>query len=120
MGFREHLQEVVERIDGAVACSLMGSDGIEVDTHLVDAELGVDVKTLIVEYSSILRLAREAAETHSAGELTELSLQSGELLVVARQVTPEYFLVVALRPDGNFGKARYMLRITAPRLRAEL
>jgi hypothetical protein len=29
-------------------------------------------------------------------------------------------MVVALKPDGNFGKARYMLRITAPRLRSEL
>jgi len=28
--------------------------------------------------------------------------------------------VVALTPDGNFGKARYLLRVTAPKLRAEL
>jgi hypothetical protein len=27
---------------------------------------------------------------------------------------------VALKPDGNFGKARYLLRITAPKLRSEL
>jgi hypothetical protein len=40
--------------------------------------------------------------------------------VVARLVSPEYFMVVALQPDGNFGKARYMLRVTAPKLLAEL
>jgi hypothetical protein len=39
---------------------------------------------------------------------------------VARLVSPEYFIVVALKPDGNFGKARYLLRITAPKLRSEL
>jgi hypothetical protein len=52
--------------------------------------------------------------------VAELSLQSERLLTVARLVSSEYFMVVALRPDGNFGKARYMLRITAPKLAAEL
>jgi predicted regulator of Ras-like GTPase activity (Roadblock/LC7/MglB family) len=119
MGFREHLQDVVDRVDGAIACSLMGLDGIEVDT-LVQEEGGLDLRNLLVEYSSLFRLARDAAETHRAGELAELSIQTGSLLTVARLVTPEYFMVVALRPDGNFGKARYMLRVTAPKLRAEL
>ena len=120
MGFREHLQEVVRSVDGAVACSLMGVDGIEVDTHLKDDQLGIDVRTLLIEYSSLFRLAREAAETHQAGEVSELCIQTDKLLTVARLVTNEYFMVAALGPDGNFGKARYMLRVTAPRLRSEL
>jgi len=120
MGFREHLQEVVKSVDGAVACSLMGVDGIEVDTHQVD-ELGdADVRNLLVEYSSLFRIAREAGETHRAGEVSELCIQTERVLTVARLVSPEYFMVVALRPDGNFGKARYMLRVTAPKLRSEL
>jgi len=119
MGFREHLEEVVSRVDGAVACTLMGVDGIEVDAHLAEAG-GPDVRNLLVEYSSLFRLAREAAEAHRAGDLRELTIQTGEVLTVARLVTPEYFLAVALRPDGNFGKARYVLRITAPKLEAEL
>jgi hypothetical protein len=35
-------------------------------------------------------------------------------------VTPEYFLVLGLKPSGNYGKARYVLRITAPRVKTEL
>lgn len=120
MGFREHLQEVVRTVDGAVACSLMGVDGIEVDTHMVDEESGADVRNLLVEYSSLFRLAREAAETHQAGAVSELCIQADRILTVARLVTSEYFMVVALRPDGNFGKARYKLRVTAPLLRSEL
>jgi predicted regulator of Ras-like GTPase activity (Roadblock/LC7/MglB family) len=119
MGFREHLQHVVRTVDGAVACSLMGVDGIEVDTHLEDGT-DIDVKSLLVEYSNVFRSAREAAEAHEAGGLAELSLQTEKLLTVARLVSPEYFMVVALRPDGNFGKARFMLRVVAPRLVAEL
>jgi predicted regulator of Ras-like GTPase activity (Roadblock/LC7/MglB family) len=119
MGFREHLQDVVRSVDGAIACSLMGVDGIEVDTHLVE-EGGLDVRNLLVEYSSLFRLAREAAETHQAGPVAELCIQTELVTTVARLVSPEYFMVAALKPDGNFGKARYMLRVTAPKLRSEL
>jgi len=119
MGFREHLQEVCQGIDGALACSLMGVDGIGVDTHLVGGG-GLDVKSLLVEYSGIFRSAREAAEAHEAGGISEVSIQTEKLLTVARLVSPDYFMVVALTPDGNFGKARYLLRVTAPKLRSEL
>jgi predicted regulator of Ras-like GTPase activity (Roadblock/LC7/MglB family) len=119
MGFREHLQEVCRGVDGALACSLMGIDGIEVDTHVVDGQ-EIDVKSLLVEYSGIFRTAREAAQAHEAGGVAELSIQTDKVLTVARLVSPEYFMVVALAPDGNFGKARYLLRVTAPKLRAEL
>jgi predicted regulator of Ras-like GTPase activity (Roadblock/LC7/MglB family) len=119
MGFREHLQDVVRSVEGAVACSLMGMDGIEVDTHLTESG-EVDVGSLLVEYSTLLRSAREAAETHAAGGVSELCVQTDRLITVARVVSPEYFMVVALKPDGNFGKARYLLRVTAPRLRSEL
>jgi predicted regulator of Ras-like GTPase activity (Roadblock/LC7/MglB family) len=119
MAFREHLQEVVQRCDGAVACSLMGVDGIEVDTH-VQGGGDVDVKSLLIEYSGLFRTAREASEAHEAGGVAELSITTDKILTVARLVSPEYFIVVALKPDGNFGKARYLLRITAPKLRSEL
>jgi predicted regulator of Ras-like GTPase activity (Roadblock/LC7/MglB family) len=119
MGFREHLQEVCGRVEGAIACSLMGADGIEVDT-LVNEERDFDFRTVLVEYSGILRNVRDAAESNQLGEVAEVSIATERLLAVARVVSPEYFLVVALTPDGNFGKARYYLRITAPKLLAEL
>jgi predicted regulator of Ras-like GTPase activity (Roadblock/LC7/MglB family) len=120
MGFREHLQDVCKGVDGAVACSLMGVDGIEVDTHVAGEAAGLDLKSLLVEYSGLFRSAQEAASAGEAGELAELSANTGRLWTVARLVSPEYFMAVALRPDGNIGKARYLLRITAPKVRSEL
>ena len=119
MAFREHLQEVCQKVEGAIACSLMGADGIEVDTH-VNEGAEVDFRTLLVEYSGLLRSAREAAENNQAGGVDEVSVSTEKLVAVARVVSPEYFMVVALRPDGNIGKARFYLRVTAPKLLAEL
>jgi predicted regulator of Ras-like GTPase activity (Roadblock/LC7/MglB family) len=124
MGFREHLQDVCQGVEGAVACSLMGVDGIEVDTLLAapgpGPEAGLDVKSLLVEYSGLFRSARDAAGGLEAGSLAELSIHTDKLWTVARLVSPEYFMAVALRPEGNLGKARYLLRITAPKVRSEL
>jgi predicted regulator of Ras-like GTPase activity (Roadblock/LC7/MglB family) len=122
MGFREHLQDVCQGVEGAVACSLMGVDGIEVDTLLAgsDGGAGVDVKSLLVEYSGLFRSARDAAGGLDAGSLAELSIHTDKLWTVARLVSPEYFMAVALRPEGNLGKARFLLRITAPKVRSEL
>jgi len=119
MGFREHLQEVCRGVDGALACSLMGMDGIEVDTH-VQTDSGIDVKSMMVEMTGILRTAREAAEAHAAGGLSEFSVGTDRLVTMGRLLSPEYFMVVALAPGGNQGKARYLLRVTAPRVLAEL
>jgi predicted regulator of Ras-like GTPase activity (Roadblock/LC7/MglB family) len=119
MGFREHLQDVCNGVDGAVACSLMGVDGIEVDTHLAGGS-DLDVKSLLVEYTGVLRSARDAAEAHQAGGVSEFSVSTDRLTAVARLISPEYFMVVALRPEGNAGKARFLLRLTAPKVVSEL
>jgi hypothetical protein len=40
--------------------------------------------------------------------------------MLIRVVSSEYFVALAIRPDGNFGKGRYLLRLVAPKLQAEI
>lgn len=120
MSFRQHLADVCQGVEGAVACSLMGVDGIEVETHVAVAAPAVDLRSLLVEYSGILRAARDAAEAQNAGDLAEIGINTDRLLTVARMVSRDYFIIVALQPEGNYGKARYLLRTVAPKVKAEL
>jgi predicted regulator of Ras-like GTPase activity (Roadblock/LC7/MglB family) len=120
MSFRTHLESVVNQVDGALACSVMGFDGISVDTHQKEDAAELELNGAWVEYANLLGQLRQAAETLKTGEVQEVSVNSERVLTLMRLITPEYFLVLALRADGNYGKGRYVLRVIAPKIRAEL
>jgi predicted regulator of Ras-like GTPase activity (Roadblock/LC7/MglB family) len=121
LAFLPHLQEVVRQVEGAVACGVMGFDGISVETHEApnvkdDMELGV----AWVEFANLVGQLQKAAEPLKTGAVTEVSVNTERVLTVMRILSPEYFLFLALKPEGNYGKGRYALRVTAPKVKAEL
>ena len=117
--FREAIQKMVDRMDGGRAGVLMGFDGISVEVYNKPG-MGSDINTIGMELAHILTQLRRSAEALDAGGVTEVSLRAERLIVLVRLVTAEYFLACALEPTGNLGKARYLLRITAPEIQAEL
>jgi predicted regulator of Ras-like GTPase activity (Roadblock/LC7/MglB family) len=124
MSFTEHLTGIVGAVEGAIACSVMGFDGIAVETHQAPshaaAAADLELTTAWVEYANLLSQLKGAAESLKAGKVAEVSVNSEKLITLLRMVTPEYFLVLGLLPTGNYGKARYVLRVTAPKVAAEL
>ena len=120
MGFREDLLAICGRVDGALAATLMGFDGIAVETAEVQAPEGLELQTLIIEYSGILSQVRQAAESSQMGKASEVSIRTEKLVAVARPLTSDYFVLLALSPDGNVGRARYELRVASPKLAAQL
>jgi predicted regulator of Ras-like GTPase activity (Roadblock/LC7/MglB family) len=111
---------VVNQVDGALACSVMGFDGISVETYQKDEAGELELNGAWVEYANLLTQLKNAADVLKTGAVTELSVNSEKVLTIIRLVSPEYFLVLALKAEGNYGKGRYVLRITAPKVRAEL
>jgi predicted regulator of Ras-like GTPase activity (Roadblock/LC7/MglB family) len=120
MSFRTHLESVVNQVDGALACSVMGFDGISVETLQKEEAADLELNGTWVEYANLLGQLRQAAEALKTGEVQEVSVNSERVMTLMRLVSPEYFLILALRTDGNYGKGRYVLRVIAPKIRAEL
>lgn len=119
--FREHLQHVVDNVPGALAGVLMGYDGIAVDSYAgAQAASGADIQTVGMEFSFVLSQIKKAAEALEVGTPNEVVIRAQNLTILTRTVSNEYFLAIALRPEGNSGKGRFMLRITAPKMQAEL
>jgi predicted regulator of Ras-like GTPase activity (Roadblock/LC7/MglB family) len=120
--FRENIRKLVEKLDGGVAAVLMGFDGISVDSFAKSGYDGVlpDIQTLAMEFAHLIAQARRTLASLDAGPLEEFTLKAEALTLVVRILTPEYFLACAVLPTGNLGKARYLMRLTAPALRADL
>jgi len=119
--FRESIVKLLDSIDGGVACVLMGFDGITVDTYSrPDADPGIDIQTLSMEFAHLIAQARRTLDSVDAGTLEEFTLRTDKLTLVVRLLTPEYFLACAILPAASLGRARYLMRLTAPGLRADL
>ena len=117
--FQENLKRLVDGTDGGVAGLLMGFDGIAVESYSAPEE-GVDITTVGMEFSFVLTQVRKAAEILEVGALQEIAIRAEKLTILIRVVSPEYFVALAVRPEGNFGKGRYLLRVVAPKFQAEL
>src|SRR5205823_5580274 len=124
MAFLPHLESIVTQVDGAIACSVMGFDGIAVETFqapsAADAALALELTSAWVEYGNTLGQLKSGADLLKTGAVSEVSINTDKLITLMRMVTPEYFVVLALKPEGNYGKGRYVLRVTVPKLKAEL
>ena len=119
--FQEVLKDVVDRTEGGVAGLVMGFDGIAVDSYVKpDSGVSLEVENVGMEYSVILKEIRRAAEMLDAGTAREVAIQAEKLTTVIRLINEEYFVAVALTPDGNYGKARFLLRTGASKLAVEL
>ena|SRR3989339_463343 len=116
--FRERLKDIVERCDGAMGGVVMGFDGIVVDSYTLTS--GTDVQTIGMELAFVLIQVRKASEILEVGKLEEISIRSEQLVFLVRILSDEYFLGIALRPSGNFGKGRHLMRMAVPELRANL
>ena len=73
-----------------------------------------------MEFAHLIAQARRTLESVDAGALEEFTLRTDKMTLVVRLLTPEYFLACAILPTGNLGRARYLMRLSAPALRANL
>jgi len=113
--FQEVLRDMVERTDGAIASMLMGFDGIQVDSYNTEAD-SLSVESVGSEYGAVLSQIKQAAAMLELGTAHEVAVQATNMTTVMRLLNDEYFVAMALRPTGNVGKARYLLRLRAPEL----
>lgn len=122
MSFEPTLQKMIDGCPGAFGIALMGSDGIPVAEIAVAAEdAGGDVVgSAGVEFGRILDEVRKASDAIAGGRLEETVVALARCTLVFRPVDDELFLVVALAPDGNLGKARFLMRRHLLELREQL
>ena len=114
MIFDEILEEIAQRSDGLMGVVIMGMDGIAIGEYLVDETC--IIQTVGIEYASAIKSIQNASVSLSAGKVEEVFISTQSSTFILRLVTDDYFIAVVLGPDGNHGKARYLMKLAAPRL----
>jgi predicted regulator of Ras-like GTPase activity (Roadblock/LC7/MglB family) len=117
--FRAALRDIVEKTDGGVASLIMDSEGIAVEAYARDGT-PFDITTIGIEFGVVLGSIKRAAESLEAGQPREVAIATDKMITLIRTLGETYFLALTLRPDGNLGKGRFLMRTAAPTLLAEL
>ncbi len=124
MSFRSILKAIVDECGGGVGAVLMGADGIAIDEYVAgsapEGPLREDIGTAGVEFSRILDEIRKAADALGGGALRETVVSLARFDLVFRPVDEETFVALVMAPDGNLGKARYLIRRHLSAIRQEL
>ena len=115
--FREVLAALQQNVEGTMAASLIGLDGIAVET-INDHNVPLDI--LGAEFGSFVKSIRHANTELNTGEVLQFSLVTEKYITFLSEVTPDYYILLVLRPDGNYGRARFELSKAKYLLRDEL
>ena len=108
--FKETLQAILERTDGSTGAMIMGTDGIAVEKLFTPEANDANLDVAAAEFTSLLRSARRTGEDVGLGGLREMVVSTEGATVIMRLLSHEYFMVLAMRPEGNYGRGRFELR----------
>jgi predicted regulator of Ras-like GTPase activity (Roadblock/LC7/MglB family) len=117
--FKDALKDIVEKTDGGLAGLLMDTSGIALETY-TKPETSFDINNVGVEFGVVLGHVKKAAEMLEAGTTQEVAINTDKLVTIIRLLSDTYYLALTMKPDGNVGKGRYLMRTAAPKLLAEL
>ena len=63
---------------------------------------------------------RSGRRYRETGEVLQFSLVTEKYITFLSEVTPEYYILLVIQPNGNYGRARYELVRAKHALRDEL
>lgn len=106
--FLDRLSRISNKIEGARALSLVAKDGIPVESFSSDPDLDLD--SLSAELVSQVRSISENHRDLDVGVVQQLSVTTDRLTLMVSSVASDYYLLLVLGPEGNYGKARFELR----------
>ncbi len=119
MSFKDILKATVDSVGGGMGAVIMGYDGIPID-EFIESDAALDVQLMAVEYATVMKEIHRTIEVLKAGAMEEIAIITGSALVIIRSINEEFFVVLVLGKEGNFGKGRYLLKRDVPRLRQAL
>ena len=108
--FKETLAAIVNHTDGGLGALIMGADGLSVEKFFTDEGHAANLDVAAAEFTSLVRSAMKSGKDLGLGELNEMVVMLGKVTFLMRLFNRDYFVCLAMNPEGNLGRARYELR----------
>jgi predicted regulator of Ras-like GTPase activity (Roadblock/LC7/MglB family) len=117
--FAAILQQIVERVPGATGAVFADWDGEAVGEFALDLPQ-LEIQIVGAQWGIVLTDVQRAFERARLGLAEELIIACERGSMVVRQVTPQYYVVLAVSRDGHLAKAMDELGRGVAALRAEM
>lgn len=108
--FKDELQRIVEKTDGSLGALIMGADGLSVEKFFTDEGNAANLDVAAAEFTSLVRNAMRSGNDLDLGDLHEMVVVMGKVTFLMRLFNRDYFVCLAMKPEGNLGRGRYELR----------
>lgn len=116
--FQDTLRRIAERVEGTQAVSLVGIDGIPIDSYR-SAE-GVSVESVAAELGAFVKSVEGPRTSMDSAPVQQLAVMTDRSTAILSRVTREYYLLLLLSREGNLGRGRFELKKAAVALEKEL
>ena len=117
-GLKETLREMADEMDGVIAVSIAGMDGITVAAHNPS---GADMDAIAAKFAMLMKLGQRAsADIKGMGDFEENLIQNQNAWVLTRFLNKNYYLAIAVSREGTLGNARLVAKKYAERFRNAL
>lgn len=115
--FKQVLEGIRGRVEGALAVSLIGLDGIAIESIEADS---VPLDIMGAEFGGFVKSVRLSNTDLDTGDVLQFALVTEKYITFLSAITPEYYVLLVMSPDGNYGRARFELAKAKHLLRDEL
>ena len=116
--FQDTLRRIAERVEGTRAVSLIGTDGIPIDSYGTAAP--GTLESMSAELGAFVKNSLRSRGASEGQKIEQVSLVTEDEVAILSRVTAEYYLLLLLSREGNFGRGRFELRKAGLLLEKEL
>ena len=115
MSFESTVTEIMATCPGVVGGAIVDPDGIPVVTVSEDQAM----EEIGAEFAAILREMSQAERELDHGEVRQLTVETRDSATVITLIGEGYFILLQMESGGLLGKARFLARVAAERLRSD-
>jgi len=108
--FKEVLETIIERTEGSLGALIMGIDGIARGTFPKTGGSRSKLDVAAADYFACTKRRRRLAKTQASEICVSFVISLEDAVLLVRLLGQEYFVVLAISPEGNLGRARFELR----------